>query len=91
MGDAGVDVSFYPPRWFSPMLSWVHFYMPTDLKTTLTWIRHWDMFHPLVGNSIDLHTALTIGKFSFKVKDPYIQRVYEKMWKSLGDILFLLL
>lgn len=83
------DVSFYPPRWFSPMLSWVHFYMPTDLKTTGIWIRHWDVFHPLVGNAIDLHTQLMLSRLEIKVKDPYVRRVYEEVFDMLGGIQFL--
>ena len=88
--DGSGDVTFFPPRWFSPMLSWVHFYMPTDLKTTLTWVRHWDTFHPLVGNAIDLHSLLTLGKFQLKLDgDPVIRRIYEEAWEACGGILFL--
>ena len=54
-GSAGSQVSFFPPLWFSPLMSWVHFYMPRDIKTTYTWLRHWDTFHPHIGNAIDLH------------------------------------
>jgi len=86
---AGSTVEYYPPRWFSPMLSWVHFYMPTDLKTTITWLRHWDAFHPMVGNSIDLHTTVPLSRFSLKVADPIIKNIYKESFEACGGLLLL--
>jgi len=86
---AGGGVEYYTPRWFSPMLSWVHFYMPTDLKTTYTWLRHWDVFQPIVGNAIDLHTQLPLSRFSLKVSDPIPRKVYQDMMESCGGLLLM--
>ena len=85
----GSDVTFFPPLWFSPLMSWVHFYMPRDIKTTYTWIRHWDTFDPLIGNAIDLHTQMPLSRFALKVNDPYVRMVYTNMMDMLGGLLLL--
>lgn len=83
------EIEYYPPRWYSPLLSWVHFYMPTDIVTTYTWIRHWDAFHPMVGNAIDMHSQLPLSRFSLKVKDPAARKVYEESIRRCGGMALL--
>ena len=84
------DLSYYPPRWFSPLLSFVHFYVPWDRATLYQWIRYFDTWHPVVGAAIDIHVQMPLSRFSLRgISDPYIMRVYEQQLEELRAFLLM--
>jgi len=73
-----------PPRWYSPLLSFINYYLPFDRATLYQYLRYFDTFHPLFGNAIDLHTQMPLSRFGLKnIKDPKIQQFYEDMLDNM--------
>lgn len=56
-------------------------------STLYQYIRYFDTFHPLVGNTLDLHTQLPLSRFALKkVKDPEILHFYEEMLEQMSAL-----
>lgn len=90
LGIRTAQLSYYPPRWFSPLLSFVHFYVPWDRATLYQWIRYFDTWHPVVGACIDIHTMMPLSRFSLRgIKDPSVLRVYEQCLEELRAFLLM--
>jgi len=84
------QLTYYPPRWFSPLLSFVHFYVPWDRATLYQWIRYFDTWHPVVGAALDIHTQMPLSRFSLRgVSDPSIARVYEQQLEEIRAFLLM--
>jgi len=78
-------MAYYPPRWFTPLLSFVHFFIPWDRATLNSQIRYYDTFHSLVGTAVDLHAELPLSSFELKnVRDPVIKAFYEETLEHIG-------
>lgn len=62
-------------------------FLPKSISHYNKWIRHYDMLHPLIGNSIDIHAFLPISDFSFGGTDldnnPEIKQVFGDMKENL--------
>lgn len=81
---SGFDRMYFTPEYFSPLLSWVNFYMPWDRRVLIAWVRHYDTFHPLIGNIIDLHTQFPLSRLEIEgVEDPVIKNVYSFVAEKL--------
>lgn len=79
------NVSYFPPVWFSPIISYLNWFLPFDRATAYQWIRYWDTFHPLVGNVIDLHTQMPLSRFGLKgIKDKKVLQFYEDMLDEMN-------
>jgi hypothetical protein len=90
LGVRTAQLTYYPPRWFSPLLSFVHFYVPWDRATLYQWIRYFDTWHAVVGACIDIHTMMPLSRFSLRgVHDPTILRVYEECCEELKAFLLM--
>ena len=83
------SLSVGTPEIRDPMFTPEAFYvMNTDIKTMNKWIRYYDKYHPILPNSLDIHTLFPISDFSFKgVTDPSIKDFYDYL---KNDVLFLL-
>lgn len=82
------DISHFPPRWHSPILSFINFYLPWDVQTLYQWIRYFDTWHPLVGSCVDLHTQLPLSRFGLKgVRDAKILAFYEEVCEEMDAFL----
>jgi len=44
------DLKTEAPQWYSPLLSFINYYIPWDMATLNQYCRYFDTFHPLVGN-----------------------------------------
>lgn len=72
------------PQWYSPLLSFINYYIPFDRATLYQYIRYFDTFHPLVGSCLSLHTQLPLSRFGLKkVKEPQILHFYEDMLENM--------
>ena len=53
-------------------------YLPRSLGMYNLWLRHYDQFHPILGNAIDLHAAFPMSDWDIQgVDDPGIKDFYE--------------
>lgn len=61
-----------------PLFSPEGFYITNqDIKTYNKWIRYYDAFHPILPNSLDIHSLFPISDFSFKgIEDPFVSEFY---------------
>lgn len=61
-----------------PLFSPEGFYITNqDIKTYNRWIRYYDAFHPILPNSLDIHSLFPISDFSFKgIEDPFVSKFY---------------
>lgn len=79
-GQFFADIKLKDPAIRNPLLNITNFYLPQDPGTMNQWIRYYDRFHPLVGNSMDLHAFVPFSKFQFtKVEDNEILKFYQEM------------
>lgn len=83
------SLSVGTPEIRDPMFTPEAFYvMNSDIKTMNKWIRYYDKYHPILPNSLDIHTLFPISDFSFKgVTDPSIKDFYDYL---KNEVLFLL-
>jgi len=90
LGIRTAQLTYYPPRWFSPLLSFIHFYVPWDRATLYQWIRYFDTWHAVVGACVDIHTMMPLSRFSLRgIHDPQILRVYEECCEELRAFLLM--
>ncbi len=85
------DLELAPPQITNPLLNPINFHLPYDYISLNAWIRYYDIFHPLIGNSIDMHAQYPISRFDLvDVDDPDIMHFYENMLEELDWFQFLL-
>ena len=41
------EIKEQAPQWYSPLLSFINYYLPFDRATLYQYCRYWDTFHPL--------------------------------------------
>lgn len=85
----GYSLSVGTPEIRDPLFSPEGFYLTNqDIKTYNRWIRYYDAFHPILPNSLDIHTLFPISDFSFKgVNDPYVSRLYDFIKNDVLNLL----
>lgn len=87
-GTRGLE--YYRPRWSSPLLSFVNYYIPFDRATLYQWIRYYDTFHPLIGNAIDFHTQMPLSRFALRgIEDQKVHQFFEEMLETMGAFLLI--
>lgn len=85
------DIDLTPPQITNPLLNSINFHLPYDYISLNAWIRYYDIFHPLIGNSIDMHAQYPISRFDLVgVDDPDVMHFYEDMLDELDWFQFLL-
>jgi len=88
----GADVDLTEAQIRNPLLNVTNFYIPMNRRIMNQWIRYYDRFQPLVGNSLDLHGEVPIAQYSLTgVNDTAIQQYYEDMCYDEIDLLTILL
>lgn len=77
------------PEIRDPLYNPESFYVTyADLKTMNRWIRHYMTYHPILPNSIDIHSFFPISDFSFKgVTDPYVLEFYTWIKEDVLNLL----
>lgn len=80
VGDNSRDFARLSPQIRNPLLNITNFYLPQDRKVLNQWIRYYDRFHPLVGNSLDLHAETVVSPFDLEgVEDEKVMQLYRDM------------
>lgn len=78
--NVGTDFSRLSPQVRNPLLNVTNFYLPQDRKVLNQWIRYYDRFNPIVGNSLDLHSEICVSPFDLVgVDDSKVANVYKEM------------
>jgi len=77
------------PEIRDPLFSPEGFYLTNqDIKTYNRWIRYYDAFHPILPNSLDIHSHFPISDFSFKgVNDSYVSQFYDFVKNDVLNLL----
>jgi len=72
------------PKWYSPLLSFINYYLPFDRATMYQYLRYFDTFHPMFGNAIDIHTQLPLSRFALKgISDNKVLQFYEDTMEEM--------
>jgi len=79
-GGPSQDFARLAPQVRNPLLNVTNFYLPQDRKVLNQWIRYYDRFQPLVGNSLDLHSEIVVSPFDLDmVDDDMVLDTYKEM------------
>lgn len=68
----------------NPLLNVVNFYLPYSYRILNQWLRYYDKFHPLIRNSLNLHSEVPWSDFDLiGIDDTAVKEFYEDMVSDL--------
>lgn len=84
----GTNIADIEPEIRNPLLNVVNFYLPYNYRVLNQWLRYYDKFHPLIRNSLDLHSEVPWSNFSLSLEDVEVLGFYEDMVQDLDLLTF---
>lgn len=80
-GGPSQDFTRLAPQVRNPLLNVTNFYLPQDRKVLNQWIRYYDRFQALIGNSLDLHSEIVVSPFELDLvsDDDMVINMYKEM------------
>jgi len=77
------------PEIRNPLLNVINFYLPYSYRILNQWLRYYDKFHPLIRNSLNLHSEVPWSDFDLTdIEDNEVKEFYEDMVADLDLLNF---